>query len=124
MPAICVHSTPGRLRIRSAAVKNSSPRADRMRSHLEGCSGVCRVDTNPLTGSVLVNFNPESASEESLLREVHKAEKFGFAQTQPQLRFPARRKVRGAAVAHKVARHITEQLAERLLVMLILAIAA
>jgi hypothetical protein len=63
-----VHHIPGRLRVR---LPRSSRRPDILRDlhgFIRGLGGVREVEINPLTGSILVHYEPESAAEvESLL---------------------------------------------------------
>jgi hypothetical protein len=52
-----IHNVPGRLRIKSPALKGKDAKADLMMalSHLQGLG---TMDLNPKTGSLLVYYNP------------------------------------------------------------------
>ncbi len=52
-----IHSTPGRLRIRSPIIKNNKTAADELKKSLSALYGIGTVDINLITGSILVNYN-------------------------------------------------------------------
>lgn len=52
-----VHASPGRVRLKVAAVKDSPALAEKIRHTLAAVRGVQQVDTNSLTGSVLVTYD-------------------------------------------------------------------
>jgi hypothetical protein len=61
--ATVVHHIPGRLRVR---LPRASRRPDILRDlhgFISGLGGVTRVEINPVTGSILVHYEPESAQE-------------------------------------------------------------
>jgi copper chaperone CopZ len=62
-----IHSTPGRLRIKSPAVKKNSATAKELRKTLSTVFGIATVDINPTTGSVLVNYNPKAIALDDIL---------------------------------------------------------
>jgi hypothetical protein len=62
-----VHSVPGRLRVKTASVKKNPAGADRVEKLLALIPGVYFVETNVLTGSVLVRYTPKEVSCEHLL---------------------------------------------------------
>src|SRR5918999_5791051 len=62
-----VHSIPGRLRVKTASVKKSPEQADRAKKLLALIPGVYSVQTNTVTGSVLVLYSPKDASCDHLL---------------------------------------------------------
>ena len=68
--ATVVHHIPGRLRVR---LPRHSRRPDILRDlhgFISGLGGVQRVEINPVTGSILVLYAPESAEEvQNLLRK-------------------------------------------------------
>ncbi len=64
MPAMAdtLHHLPGRLRLRLAALRRNPDLAARLRSSLAALPGLAGVDVNPLTGSVLVHYDPAAGS--------------------------------------------------------------
>jgi copper chaperone CopZ len=54
-----VHSVGGRLRIKIATVKGSQTRAGEVERRIAMLRGVERTEANPLTGNVLVLYDPE-----------------------------------------------------------------
>jgi len=67
-----VHSIPGRLRIKTALVKKNPQQAARVESLLKSVAGVSSVDSNLVTGSVLVRYSPREVSCEHLLAVLRK----------------------------------------------------
>ena len=53
-----VHHLPGRLRLRSAALKRDACAIEHRRRQLTGISGVTSVEANPSTGSILLKYDP------------------------------------------------------------------
>jgi hypothetical protein len=53
------HHLPGRLRVRSALLKGNARAAEETQRHLGEISGVKSTSANPLTGSVLLEYDPE-----------------------------------------------------------------
>jgi copper chaperone CopZ len=53
-----VHHVPGRLRFRSAALKGDARVGEVARARLSRIDGVTSVAANPITGSLLVEYNP------------------------------------------------------------------
>jgi len=52
-----IHDIPGRLRIKSPAIKKNQSTAERVRRMLSGMDGVHDVNINLTTGSLLVNYD-------------------------------------------------------------------
>lgn len=53
-----LHHLPGRLRLRLAALRRNPALAARLRHTLAPLPGVADVEANPLTGSLLVRYDP------------------------------------------------------------------
>jgi heavy-metal-associated domain-containing protein len=53
------HHVPGRLRFRIPDAKGNPERLEQARTALEVLEGVRSVDVNPLTGSVVIEYDPE-----------------------------------------------------------------
>jgi copper chaperone CopZ len=56
------HHIPGRLRIRSAAVKKNKAKADAVEALLAEAPGVRSSEISTLTGSIVVNYDPALTS--------------------------------------------------------------
>jgi len=63
----CVHALPGRVRIKVAAIKKAPEVAARIESALRQEPGVADAVANPVTGSVLVHFDPEQTTPPAFL---------------------------------------------------------
>ncbi len=62
-----IHDVPGRLRVRTAAVRNNQPAAAAVRALLGATPHVFSVETNPLTGSITVRYDPARLSAAAIL---------------------------------------------------------
>ena len=54
------HNIPGRLRIKSPAIKNNRNAAEELKSSMSMLKGIISVDINPTTGSLLVKYDHET----------------------------------------------------------------
>jgi hypothetical protein len=54
-----VHHLPGRLRLRSALLKGNARASEETQRHLAEIGGIRSASANPLTGSVLLEYDPE-----------------------------------------------------------------
>ncbi len=62
-----VHAVEGRLRIKVPEVKGAALKAREIEGHLALCPGVEEVSASPITGSVLVLYNPRLIGQEEIL---------------------------------------------------------
>lgn len=62
-----IHQIPGRLRIKSPAVKRNQTMADAVESFLKAISGIRSVSVNTVTGSIIIHHDPQSISSETIL---------------------------------------------------------
>ena len=65
--ATYLHAIDGRLRVRLSTLQGDRRAAAQLRRELRALSGVTDVEANPLTGSVLVNYDSEALSEDDIL---------------------------------------------------------
>ena len=63
-----LHHIPGRLRFRSAALKGNACACEMARSRLNRIRGVTSVAANPITGSLLVEYDPATLARTSSAR--------------------------------------------------------
>ncbi len=61
------HSTPSRLRVKVQGIRHAEKAALALEHWLASQIGVQEVSANPITGSVILHYNPEVASVETLL---------------------------------------------------------
>lgn len=62
-----IHNVPGRIRIKSPAIKKNKNVADELKKILSTMNGIATVDINLTTGSLLVNYNAKMASEKEII---------------------------------------------------------
>jgi hypothetical protein len=62
-----VHALEGRLRIKVLEVKGAPLRALEVERHLAQCPGVDEVSANPITGNVLILYNPRLIGQDELI---------------------------------------------------------
>ncbi len=72
-PVAVLSSTPGRLRLRAAALKRSPAAAARVEARLASLPGVRSVEANPLTGTVLVTYAEHSTTTRVIKQAVEHA---------------------------------------------------
>lgn len=60
------HHVPGRLRIRSAALKSNPEMAEKARAMVAPLPGIKSVETNPLTGSLTLHYRPAVTSAQTI----------------------------------------------------------
>src|SRR5689334_13348950 len=65
-----LHATSGRIRIRVPDIKGNPPLAREIQQQLSGFRGVRRVEANPVTGSVLLLYDPAAAHSVEELAEI------------------------------------------------------
>ena len=64
--ATYVHALEGRLRVRFPEIRGDHRAAATLRQELRALNGVIHVEANPVTGSVLVEYDDEQLSAETL----------------------------------------------------------
>lgn len=115
-----IHHVPGRLRLKSLAIKNHPQRAAGLECSLGKLSGVASVAANTITGSVVVQYDPNSACAASIRNHLN-AEGFevssDFRAPAPQA--PTLRPSLGRRVLHSVVETIVERSAVALITALI-----
>jgi hypothetical protein len=62
-----VHALEGRLRIKIPEVKGAPHNGREIERHLGLCAGVEEVSANPITGSVLILYNPRLIGQEEII---------------------------------------------------------
>jgi copper chaperone CopZ len=121
-----IHHIPGRLRVRSAAIKRNEIRAEALKRLLAGTEGVASTEVNTLTGSVVIRYDPERASGQALadmLRDRGYLTSSSMAGTGgPRMALPAFGGEIGGMVARKVAAYAIETAVERSVVALVAAL--
>ena len=63
-----IHKLDGRLRIKIPEIKGSPVRASRLEDMLGSMKGVTIVKANPLTGNVLIKFEPGATGHDHILK--------------------------------------------------------
>ena len=62
-----MHNVPGRLRVKSPAIRKNTDAADDIRKVLSTMTGIATVDINLTTGSVLINYNPATVQYQDIV---------------------------------------------------------
>jgi hypothetical protein len=121
----CIHHIPGRLRVRVAGIKGDAQGASRLGCLLREVDGVTSVAANPLTGSVLVHYDPATLCMSALMARIPASEK--PSRHGPTVRKRAvEPKTLGQEVIRRIAaaaaKQVLEAAVERAVVALIAAI--
>lgn len=62
-----LHNIPGRLRVKSPLLKRNDAAADELKMALSAIQGIAAVDFNPVTGSLLINYNHRTTKHEDII---------------------------------------------------------
>ncbi len=62
-----IHQIPGRLRIKSQAIKRNQTTAEAAEALLKAVSGIRSVAVNTVTGSIVIHHDSQSISSETIL---------------------------------------------------------
>lgn len=62
-----LHHVPGRIRVRSMAVKRNPAKAETVRAALSGLDGVHEVDVRTVTGSITINYDADVTSMQDIV---------------------------------------------------------
>jgi Ca2+-transporting ATPase len=73
-----LHALNGRIRIKLTGVKGSPVTASLVEERLHRCDGVVDVTANPITGNVLIIYDPARVKQAALMEELRP---FGAAQS-------------------------------------------
>lgn len=65
--SLYVHALEGRLRIKIPKVKGAAGQAQQVEHHLRQLTGVEYVSANPITGNVLILYNPRLTAQENII---------------------------------------------------------
>jgi hypothetical protein len=63
-----VHAVPGRIRLKVAQVRENPALANQIQNRLTAIHGIYKVEVNPLTGSVLLLYDAQTATASDSLR--------------------------------------------------------
>jgi copper chaperone CopZ len=61
-----IHQIPGRLRIKSPAIKRNQAKAEAVETLVARIDGVCSVTVNTITGSIVIHHQTDADPEEIL----------------------------------------------------------
>jgi copper chaperone CopZ len=79
-----MHTAEGRLRVKIAGLKRSPEKASDIENNLISQDGVTEVNANPLTGNLLVLFEPESTTHEQIIGHLKQAGYLNAPQKAPK----------------------------------------
>lgn len=74
-----IHALEGRVRLKLAEIKGNSHKARRLEAYLTGVNGVETVSANPMTGSVLIFYQPHILSQKEIIRSLVRGGNLGSA---------------------------------------------
>jgi copper chaperone CopZ len=63
-----VHNVPGRLRVKTPTLKYTAGGAEDISDLFNHLGGIHRVTANPVTGSVVINYDPELVGSREILQ--------------------------------------------------------
>ncbi len=71
--SLYVHALEGRLRIKIPKVKGAAGQAQKVERHLRQSAGVEYVSANPITGNVLILYNPRLIEQGHIITSLKEA---------------------------------------------------
>lgn len=104
-----IHHVPGRLRVKTATIKGQGMIADRAIAHLGGVEGITSAAANPVTGSIVVNYDAGKTSAERVLESLRQG---GYIRE--PVHVPAGRPHAGPRIAERVGDTVLNKLIETL----------
>ena len=119
-----IHHVPGRFRVRVDGVKGSPSNARSIEKSLMGMHGILGATGNPVTGSVVVHYDPKCTDLSSVLEALSKQESACLCLTVRVVRSRAkhpgtvRQRVAGT-ITHAVVWFLVEEAIKRSLAALI-----
>jgi len=78
-----VHALEGRLRIKIPEVKGAPLQAREVESHLQLLTGMMEVSANPITGNVLILYDPSLLREDQIISTL---KELGYLEETPRIR--------------------------------------
>jgi hypothetical protein len=63
----CIHALRGRLRLKIRGLRRSPSTARQLEGDLRAIDGVTQVEANPLTGNVLICYDPDRLPDEAVV---------------------------------------------------------
>lgn len=117
-----IHHTPGRLRVRSALVKNNEQRAGSALQWLRTVPGVTSVEANTITGSLTVRYDAALTRGGLLLDALKEAGYVGHHVTVPIQPIPPTQTKLGGDLAGAIATRVAKTLAAYALEQAVLAL--
>jgi copper chaperone CopZ len=75
-----IHNVPGRLRVKTPAVKRNQDAADEIKKILSTMNGIATVDINLTTGSILINYNPKTIEGKDIVNTLQRKGHFDTSQ--------------------------------------------
>ncbi len=76
-----IHHIPGRLRVKIPARKHQDSQTDKIGGSFSGMQGINKVSVNPLTGSIVIYYDPAIFSVTQLLNILQYNEVIGLNQS-------------------------------------------
>ncbi|HWP49551.1 MAG TPA: hypothetical protein VNM22_20500 [Candidatus Limnocylindrales bacterium] len=74
-----IHNIPGRLRIKTPVAKSSSQQAKAIQRILHSIPGILSTLVNPLTGSIVIHYDPEVVNSEEILNTLNQQDYFDWS---------------------------------------------
>lgn len=121
-----IHHVPGRLRVRVSRLKRNPSLGKAIEMDVQSMTGVRCSESNPLTGSVVIHYDPAQTTAALLISQLRAA---GYAsddhrpepaRKSPSVGRPARKLARKAAEA--VVWHVIETAVERSVPLLLFSL--
>jgi hypothetical protein len=115
-----IHLVRGRLRVKSPAIRRNHLKAGEARTLVEALHGVSSAETNLLTGSIVVRFDPRRIGHHEILTALQQA---NFITPWNGVRYrPAEAEGLSARVGATAGRAVIDALAEKMILRAAVAV--
>jgi hypothetical protein len=111
LPAGRVHALPGRLRVKLTDIKRAPDAARKLEERLRQEPGVAEAVANPVTGSVLVHYDPQRTSSQTILAQLAPYGTFPPSTSAPTPRFGF-----SSQIGREIGKELGKELVKRALV--------
>jgi len=104
-----IHHVPGRLRVKSPTLKRNERHALQTKHHIDSVHGVLASEFNPVTGSLVINYDANLVGAHTLLDSLR-----DLGHVQPHHAVPATHSA-GMNVTQKISDKVVNKLVETLI---------
>lgn len=116
-----IHHVPGRLRVKSPALKRNQRAAAAAKEYLDGVNGILSAEVSTVTGSIVVKYDAYLIDGQTILNSLHGMGHLLHQRPMPAI-YPAVPATSGKSLTDTLVNKMLETVVERSAVALIAAL--